>query len=181
MKNVTKINVGVDVSKSWLDICLHPMNKMMRIDNSERAIKKLASQLAKYQVEQIVCESSGGYQSLLVRVLQQKNLPVWCVPPQRIKGFIVAAGVQAKTDKIDAQMIASFAAKIKPKHQIVSEVLSQDETELKSLVRRRMDLVRMKANEKKTLKHPDQIHCQDSIKAHIAYCDQEVAKVDAKM
>lgn len=181
MKKITKISVGVDVSKSWLDVCLHPMNKMMRLDNSERAIKKLASQLAEYQVEQIVCESSGGYQKLLERILREEGFIVWCVAPQRIKGFILAAGVQAKTDKLDAQMIALFAAQIKPKHQIAAEALSQDEIDLKSLGRRRSDLVRMRSNEKKTLNHPEQVSCRESIKAHIAYLNKEITKIDAQV
>jgi transposase len=181
MKNITKISVGVDVSKSWLDVCLHPMNKMMRIDNSERAIKKLGAQLSEYQVEQIVCESSGGYQSLLVKILRQEGFLIWCVPPQRVKGFIMAEGVQTKTDKSDAQMIALFAAKIKPKHQIAAEALSEDEIELKSLGRRRSDLVRMRSNEKKTLNHPEQVNCRESIKAHIAYLDKEIAKIDTQI
>jgi transposase len=180
MKNITKIHVGVDVSKSWLDVHLHPINKKMRINNSEHDIRKLASQLSGYIVEQIAFESSGGYQFLLERILREEGFRVWCIPPHRIKGFIQAEGVQTKTDKSDAQMIALFATKIAPKHK-PSEVLSQDEIELRSLGRRRSSLVGTRSNEKKTLKHPEQASCRESINALIEFLDAEISKIDARI
>lgn len=70
MKNISKVWAGVDVSKSSLDIYIHPLGKRFKIANSEAAIKRLSKELAKYEVAQIASEATGGYEKLLAKTLE---------------------------------------------------------------------------------------------------------------
>src|SRR5665213_3250890 len=107
--NLTKIFVGVDISKDTLDVCLLPGKKHFRVQNNNLGLKELIQNLSEYDVARIVCEASGGYEHLLIRTLSQAYYPVWLIEPKRIKSFIASEGIKAKTDKIDAAMIALFA------------------------------------------------------------------------
>ncbi len=110
MSKVSKVDVGVDISKKHLDFCFHQVGKAIRVPNSMEGLNKLKSLLVQYEIGQVVCESTGGYESLMCKELRNSKYKVWCVEPRRIKAFIASEGIRAKTDKIDAKMIALFAS-----------------------------------------------------------------------
>lgn len=155
--NITQISVGVDVAKDFLDIHLHPIGKDMRVANSAEGLEKLLAKLAQYKVIQVVCESSGGYESLMLKLLKKNQYNVWRVQPHRIRAFIIGEGVKAKTDKIDARMIALFAWQKWPAYQSITP--SQTEEDMRGLVKLRTDLLKSLGQEKNRLPH-----CQEACK-----------------
>ena len=110
MENITKIYVGVDVSKKKLDVHILPLKQAFSFDNSTKGIKKFIDVLKLYEVSQIVCEASGGYETDMINKFKEQGYKTWQVEPKRIKAFIYSEGKRAKTDAIDAQMIALFAS-----------------------------------------------------------------------
>lgn len=107
-------HVGIDISKATLDIYILESDLHWQADNSEAGTKALASRLARYKLSRIIVEATGGYERTLVEQLAAKALPVVIVQPVQVRQFAKAQGVFAKTDKIDAQMLAQFGAVLKP-------------------------------------------------------------------
>jgi transposase len=132
MATLSYVDVGVDISKHHLDFYLHQVKKAFRISNSAEGIHQLKNVLMQYTIGQIVCESTGGYETLLCNTMQQSNYKMWCVEPKRIKAFITSEGIKAKTDKIDAKMIALFASQKQCAYEQIQ--ISEDNKKLKNLV-----------------------------------------------
>lgn len=179
MKKVTNIFVGVDVSKHFLDIFLYPKNEHFRIANSQAGIDKLLQTLSMYTVKRIACESTGGYENLLLDLCRQKNYDIWQIDPKRIKAFIISEGIRAKTDKLDAKMIALFAAKKAPKYE--KQKVSLNHYKLRALVQRRSDLVAMASMEKKRLKGPTGLYCKENIEQVLKILNEHIDSLDEKI
>lgn len=179
MENITKVYVGVDVSKNRLDIHVYPITKTFFVDNTEDGINTLMAHLSSYSVEQIVCESTGGYEDLMLKKLHNAGYKVWQVEPNRIKSFIRTKGRKAKTDTIDAYMIALFAAQEKQEHAYVEYGVEHDV--IHDLVTRRKDLTAMIITETSRFKHPSQALCKAEIQAHIDFMNKQLKEIDAKI
>lgn len=179
MNNVTKNFVGVDVSKGWLDICIYPIEKYMKVDNTEEGINQSLKVFSKSNIVQIVCESSGGYENLFVSLCADAGYKVWRVDPKRVKAFIASEGVKAKTDKIDAKMIAIFASQKEASY--TQNVRSELDEKIRALVRRKADLTEMGAMEKKRLKGPTGQFCKDKIERHIKTIDQDILEIEKEI
>lgn len=179
MKKISQVFVGVDVSKKRLDIHVRPVGKAFSFANSPEGVEQFARMLSGYPVEQIVCEASGGYEASMIRLLQQKGFKVWRVEPRRIKGFIRSEGVYAKTDKIDAKMIAQFAEEKKCKHEPtpLTEVVSH----LQALVNRRGDLLNFLSAEKTRLQQISDSFCIQSIETTIILLEHAIEQVDSEI
>src|SRR5260221_6216909 len=119
MKSLAKIYVGIDISLKYLDIHIFPLEKSFKIANSKNAISLFLKKLTQYEVKQIAFESTGGYECHLNSELKNTNYLFWQVDPLRIKAFIISEGIRAKTDKIDARMIALFASKRESSYQTI--------------------------------------------------------------
>jgi transposase len=179
MITVSSLYVGIDVSKKYLDIYIYPTGKRLKINNSEDDIQLFIKELKQYQVTQIACESTGGYEKLLVNVLQKSSYDVWIIDPRRIKGFIVASGCKTKTDKIDAQKIAEFASKNIQGYVAIRK--TDNEQILQSFINRKADLTRHLSTEKTRLKHPAHELSIRSIKIHINFLKKEIKKIDGQI
>ncbi len=180
MTNVSKVFVGVDVAKDHLDIHLHPLNKAFRVVNSAFGRRDLVKKLSPYNIQQVVCESSGGYGFRMITKLKKANFNVWQVDQKRIKAFIASEGVKAKTDPIDAKMIALFASQ--KKRSYVQYDLSEDELDISSLVRRKADVTAIISNEKKRYKAPKQTtFCKKNINIHIRLLQREIQKIEKRI
>jgi transposase len=171
--------LGVDISKDFLDIYIHPLAKELRVLNSQQGLEKLITFLERYHVTQIVCESSGGYEYLLLKTLRIHGYKVWQVQPKRIRAFIISEGIKAKTDKIDAHMIALFAAQKQPRYELAYD--SSVEEQLSALVKRRADLVKIVNQENNVLQHPQQTYCRDSIANHIAFMKEQIKVIEKEI
>lgn len=179
MNNLPNVFVGVDVSKKYLDVHIFPENKSLREKNDSNCFDKLSQHFSKYRVEQIVCESSGGYEHNFFNYLNENNYKTWIVDPKRIKGFIVSEGVKAKTDKIDAKMIAKFASKTKCEY--IKQNKSVEYKELKELVRRKTEVTIMVSDEKRRLKGPTTIYSKNRISKHIDFMQEEIKELNIRI
>src|SRR5579872_5693254 len=166
---LTKIFVGVDVSKDNLDVCILPNKEFFRVKNNKNGLKQLQESLLGHEVARVVCEASGGYETLLVRTLSKADYAVWLIEPKRIKAFIASEGIKAKTDKIDSFMIASFAQQKELPEQTRVKVPKANAELLKALVQRKGTLTAIAAQEKTRLHQSLAIFCKEDIQKHIEF------------
>ena len=143
-KSKPNVNVGVDVGKWFLDVCIYERDLHWQVENTPEGIKKLLGRLARYQVERIVMEATGRYQLLLAEAAFKKALPVCIVKPLAVRRYAQAIGLLAKTDKIDAKVIAGFGFKVQPP---ITLRKSKNLMLIKDLLSRRRQLVNMKTKE----------------------------------
>jgi transposase len=144
-KQLPAVNVGVDVGKSRLDLYLLERDRALSIPNDEQAIPSLIRRLSRYRIERIVIEATGRLEQPFVRAALAAGLPVVVVSPLKIRRFADAIGQLAKTDEIDARLIARFAAAVKPLARPASDTNAQA---IKDLVVRRRQLVSLRTTEK---------------------------------
>jgi len=163
--------VGVDVSKQFLDVSF-PDGHVERCGNDQAGIEDLAGRLK--AVDLVVMEATGGYESAVATALLGAGLRVAVVNPRQVRDFARATGRLAKTDRIDAVLIAAFGRAVEP--QIMP--LPDDEAkELQGLLVRRAQLVAMRVQEKNRLElmHPGM---RRGIKEHIAWLEAQIDKLD---
>lgn len=139
------VNVGVDVSKDTLDVYLLERDLLLSVPNHEQSIASLIKRLARYRLERIVIEATGRLERAFVGAAIAKGLPVVVVAPLKVRRFAEAAGQLAKTDSIDARLIARFAAALKPAARPPADANSQH---IKDLVVRRRQLTSLRTMEK---------------------------------
>jgi transposase len=140
------VTVGIDVSKARLDVAIRPTAESFSVTNDEKGLKELRRRLVKVGPERIVLEPTGGYESRAVQVLVAVKLPVVVVNARQIRNFAQALGRLAKTDRIDADVLAHFGEAVRPQiRPFPDEAL----LELEALVNRRRQLVEIRASEAK--------------------------------
>ena len=169
--------VGGDVSKNTIDICIVPEQKYMSSPNSTGRLKKLSRQLLKYNPELIVIEASGGYEQNFLRILLDAGLPVCVINPKKVRDYARAKGISAKTDKIDAAVIAQFAAIIKPR---VTPQKSKNLIAIKNLIARRRQLMGLRTQELNRITimgKAFEVSCRRIIKS----LDAEVARMEKQL
>ena len=143
-----EIFIGVDISKDTLDVFILPSNQSIKVSNDKKGIKEIVKIAKELNPVSIVMESTGIYQNALASSLVKENLPAIVVNPRQVRDFAKAKNKLAKTDKIDAQIIALFAKDIKPEiRDFKDEVLK----ELEALVIRRDQILNMITAEKNRL------------------------------
>jgi transposase len=135
--------VGIDVSKRWFDIHMHEENKSWRVNNDPDGHATLIKQMQTIRADLIVFEATGGYESRGVKALSEAGLAVAVVNPTRVRRFAEAVGILAKTDKIDAKVIAHFADVVRP--QVNGRQTALEEQLSACVERRRQLLVGLKA------------------------------------
>lgn len=107
-------HVGIDVGKDTLDIYIYEIDKHWQTANTSADIKTLIQKLKRYALTRILVEATGGYERRLVEACAEKSLPIIVVAPIQVRQFARARGIIAKTDKIDARLIAQFGAVMQP-------------------------------------------------------------------
>ena len=171
--------MGIDVSKDYLEIYIHPNSKSFKVENSKKGVQALLGKLTNYVIERIVCESSGGYENLMLKMLKLADYNVWHVDPKQIKAFIISQGIRAKNDRIDAKMMALFASQNQPKY--LKKDISQNAEKLRALVRRKSDLTELISIEKKRFNHPKQQYCGDVIRSHIEFMEKQIEILETEI
>ncbi len=137
--------VGIDVSKHTLEWAFGPEEKIQHTRNEPRPIASLVQRLVQLDAERIVVESTGGYERRVVQKLAEAGLPVVVVNPRRVRSFGEGMGFLAKTDAIDARLLALFGEKAQPP---IRPILQGTDRLLADLVARRRQLVAMSVAEK---------------------------------
>lgn len=169
--------VGIDVSKASLDIYLRPMGKAIKVANTESEISTLVEQLKSYNLNLIVLEATGGLETELIIQLQAVQLPVALINPRQGRDFAKATGRLAKTDAIDAQILAHFGEAMKPQ---VLAIESDDSRSLSELISRRRQLVEMQTAEKNRRARSRGKALAD-IEAHLDYLDQRLEQINSEI
>ena len=111
----TRVYVGIDVCKDWLDVHVHPIGQAFRVPNTREGLKQLKRRLAGLRVALIVMEATGKLHREAFRNLHDSGFPVAVINPRRSRLFAQAIGQLAKTDKVDARMLALMGAMLEPK------------------------------------------------------------------
>src|SRR4030042_736369 len=177
MAETAGIFVGIDVSKTWLDIAVHESTETWRAGNDDEGIANLVKRLKQLKPALVVLEATGGYEMQLVAELAHACLPIVVTNPRKVRAFARSTGKLAKTDKLDAKLLAHFAAAIRP---AVRSLPSEEEEQLTGLLVRRRQLVDMLTVEKNRL-HTVRPALRDDIKEHIAWLQAQLSKMDEEI
>lgn len=177
--NTTKANrnVGVDVGKSFLDIFIFELDRHWQVHNTKEGIAELVKQLKRYKLSRIVVEATGGYERRLVEALAEAGLPVVVVQPMNIRQFAKAQGVLAKTDKIDARVIAQFGAIIKPE---IRKISSKKVRHIRDLLARKRQLSEMRTQELNR-QHKAEKKLAASHKRALKFLEKEIEWVNTQL
>lgn len=163
---------GIDVSKDWLDVAIS--NESSRVANDAAGIGTLVERLRSSGVEWVVMEATGGYETQAASAIAGAGLRLAVVNPRQVRDFAKATGRLAKSDRIDAQVIAAFGEAIEP--QIVR--LPDEQTrELQDLLMRRQQLMGMRVQEANRLAMMAGV-MRKQIKSHIAWLDKAIDEVN---
>ncbi|MGO9775876.1 MAG: IS110 family transposase [Terracidiphilus sp.] len=169
-----EVFVGIDVSKARLDVALAPAGEMFGANNDTRGIAELVARLGKVAPELIVLEASGGLETVLVGELAAAQLRVAVVNPRQVRDFARANGQLAKTDALDARVLALFAERMKPPLRMLPD---EQTRQLQALVTRRRELVEMLTAERNRLGSvPRELHRE--IRAHIRWLEARLKERD---
>ena len=171
------IYVGIDVAKSQLDIAVRPMGEQWSVSNDEEGIGHLVSRLKALSPVVVVLEATGGFEKPVVASLATAGLPVAVVNPRQVRDFARATGRLAKTDRLDAQVLAQFAEAVRPS---VRPLPDDQAKALEALLARRRQVVGMITAEKNRLRTAGP-HVRQDILDHIAWLERDLAKLDAEM
>jgi transposase len=177
MKKALEIFVGIDVSKAWLDIAVHGVQEGFRVSNDSVGIADLVKRLKKMAPTLIVLEPTGGFEMLVVAELTGAGLPVAVVNAKRVRDFARATGRIAKTDKLDAKVLAHFAAVIRP---VVRTLRNDEEEQLAALLTRRRQVVDMLTVEKNRLVTV-RAKMRPEIEDHVEWLSISLKKLDKEI
>lgn len=166
--------VGIDVSKRTLDVYGRPLGIRFQVDNSDTGCVNLLERLQERSIALIVIEATGGLQMRVRRVLTGAGFPVSVVNPRQVRDFARAIGRLAKTDIIDAEVLAHFAEAVRPAVRMMATDAAQ---RLHELVSRRRQLVEMMSAEKNRQHQVSDSMSQD-IEHHLEWLKQRVQKLD---
>ena len=175
--NENKVWIGIDVSKMVLDVYSHPRGERWQVTTSLKSLQKLARRIQEQKPTGIILEATGGYERPVVALLRKTNLPVVVVNPRRVRDFAKAMGRLAKTDAIDAQVLAEFGERVQPEDRPPA---SPQEQEVQELVKRRRQLVDMVSQERNRLEQATGAFRRD-IERHIRWLEKEIKTLEEKI
>ena len=167
---------GVDVSKARLDCFVLPAEQAWSVSNADEAMQGLAERLRQLQVQLVVMEATGGYETRVATFLGGAGFRVAVVNPRQVRHFAKALNKLAKTDRIDARVLAEFGLRVEPQ---IRPLPDKETRELAELVSRRTQLVSMRTQEKNRLEGTTGA-MRERIKVHIRWLDEEIAKLDVE-
>lgn len=170
--------VGIDISKARLDIHLRPGDEAYSVDRTGKGIAELTDRLGSFDVALVVMEATGGYENVVAAAIDAAKLPVVVVNPAQIRHFARALGFLAKTDAIDAKVIARFGEAAKPS----SRPLADEATQLLAdLIARRRQILAMSVAERQRLDRGGNQRIVQSIKRMVKALEKELADVEGEL
>jgi transposase len=170
--------VGIDVSKATLDVAAHASGVRLQAENSEQGLKPLCEQLLGLAPELVVMEASGGYERLCAAMLAQAGLPVAVVNARQVRAFALATGVLAKTDAVDARVLAHFAAAVRPAVRLLPD---EQRAALDELMGRRRQLVGMLVMEKNRLAQARNRRVRRDIQSLVTILEKRITGCDGEL
>jgi len=169
----TPVFVGLDVAKATLDVALRPSGERWSVSNDEAGVAALVDRLRPLPPTLVVCEATGGFERAAIAMLAAAGLPVVVANPRQIRDFARATGQLAKTDQIDAAILALFAERVRPTPRPLPDEAAQL---LDALLTRRRQLLEMLVAEKNRLGFaPRPLH--KGIQQHIRWLERQLDDV----
>lgn len=172
-----RINVGVDTGKDFLDIHVRPLNEHFWVSNDSKGISEAIKRLSKSRPERIVIEATGRYEAAFIAGCAKASLPFCVVNPIHVKRFAGAIGRKAKTDKLDAALIAHYSEVIRP---ALSSLKPEAIRLMADLVSRRNQLMDMQTSEKNRLQIMPKA-TRASIKSVLLTIKKQIQKMDDEL
>lgn len=169
--------VGVDVSKEELEVFVHETQERRCLKNNAHGRRSLSKWMKRSSPQGVVLEATGGWERAAAKKLLKAGVPVMVMNPRRVRDFAKAAGLLAKTDRIDARVLALFGAKMAPE---VRQAATESEESQRALLERRRQLTDILTQERnrQDLAHVD---LDGDIKRHIRWLEKEIEKLDGKI
>jgi transposase len=174
MTNIVESFVGIDVSKRQLDVAIIPVAESFSVAHDVEGIAELVARLKQAAPSCVVLEATGGLETKLASALAAAGLPVAVVNPRQVRDFARACGKLAKTDRLDAQLLANFAQAIRPS---VRALPDEQALELAAMLTRRRQLIDMRMQERTRLASSAE-PLREDIKKHIAWLDERIRTFD---
>lgn len=172
--NEKEIFIGIDVSKDNLEVFVKPLGQRPAFAQTEDGLSLMIDFVQSFSPRLVVLEATGGLERAAVGALGAKGLPVVVINPRQIRDFAKAKGILAKTDKLDAEVIAEFAEAIRPE---IRPLKPQETQELEALVTRRRQVVQMITAEKERL--PTAVRAtKKDIEAHLQWLEKRRDKLN---
>jgi transposase len=173
--NAQSLFAGIDVSKDKLDVALWPSGESFAVERNAKGLNSLCARLAAFNPVTIALEATGGFETVVAAALAAAGLPVAVVNPAQIRAFAHALGQRAKTDSLDAAVIARFAEAAKP----AIRALADAETQLLAdLVSRRRQIVDMIVAEKQRLGRAPAKRLKKSIERLLKALEKELSNLN---
>ena len=174
-----EITVGIDVSKARLDVHMHPAGESFAMGNDEAGVQALVERLGQLEgLAWIGIEASGRYERLVVAQLAAQGLPVVVLNPAQVRSYAQAIGQRAKTDPIDARLIALFLEAVRPELRPVADAQTQ---ELAALMARRRQVVAMLAAERARRQQAAPGLARVSIARSVTFLEDELRSLDLEI
>ena len=170
--------VGIDVSKSTLDVCIEPAVQTLHVSYDEAGIRQVTRRLKEVNPTLIVIEATGGLEVRIATELAGKGLPVAVINPRQARDFAKATGRLAKTDQVDAAVLAEFAKAIRPQARPLKDA---DTRALDDMVSRRRQLIDIRVQETLRLGTAASKPMQKSLNKHIVWLDKQIAELDGDL
>lgn len=167
--------IGIDVAKATLEIGIDTTREIFSVANDPQALPALVARLETLAPERIVVEATGGYETLLVAACIAANLPIVVVNPRQARNFAKAIGKLAKTDRVDALVLAHFARAVRPEQRLHKSEAAQA---VSALVARRRQLTEMLVAEENRRQSPLFAEMADEFKEHIEWLQKRIAELD---
>lgn len=139
-------SVGIDAAKATLEICIKPQKIRLEVTNDSAGFKCLIEHLSEFEISRVLIEATGGYEKSVLIALNSAGFETICINPVRARRFAEAMGIKAKTDKIDAEVLADFAAHLSASP---SQSFSPEREELRELVKQRAQFVQSRDDYKR--------------------------------
>ena len=168
------VYVGVDVAKSALDVAVTDSGETWQFVNDDEGISQAVHYIASVKPAGIILEATGNLEMPMAAALQASRLPVAVINPRQVRDFARATGVLAKTDRIDARILALFGMQIKPEVRLLPD---QKAREMSSLLARRRQLIEMLTAENNRLLQAD-ISIRPGIEIHIKWLKEAISAIN---
>jgi transposase len=174
----TSCYAGVDVSKGHLEIFLRPMQEHFSVPNEEAGIGALVSRLEQARPALVVLESSGGFERLVAAALAASELPIVVVNPRQVRDFARATGKLAKTDRLDAEVLARFGEAVGPEPKPLPD---KEVRAFGEVLARRRQIVGMLTAERNRLGTATSEPVKKRIEAHVRWLERELERIEGDL
>jgi transposase len=172
-----EVFVGIDISKAHLDVAVRPSQEIWQEEHDEAGNTRLVEKLKALHPTLIMMEATGGYETDIATALALAGLPVAVVNPRQVREFAKALGKLAKTDRLDAQILAHFAEVIRPEARFLPD---EQASQLQAVINRRRQMIEMKVAEQNRLGLAHK-KVKPSLQEHITWLDEKLADLDLEL